>query len=273
MPAYTGAVTAEQAANAARARLTAGRKRQVPPMLGPIEQLKHSRQYRIFNVGPWSHTVNTGSTGSFFIPMNPTEKQCADAGKTYRPYVEMTQKVDAIVDELVIKSEAEYSRLMDDGRGFALEILGLGRGCSREFALTHAGCFLAKGDVPTEQELHRANLLLRARCSEIVAEIRSVYATDRKQFSLQVRPQLHYRAAEILHLLNETWMLDSSPTNQIKCKGCGAMAEGDVATCPNGHILNQTLYNAFMADQARMQLEAETAPAPGRNTGSSSKAK
>jgi hypothetical protein len=262
---YTGAVTAEQAAQAARARLAIGRKRQVPPMLGLIEQMKYSRKFRIFNVGPWAHTVNSGSTGSFFIPMNPTEKQCADAGKPYKTCVEMTPSVDAIVDELVIKSEAEYSRLIDDGRQFCEELLGLGRGCNRAFALTHAGCFLAEGDEPTERELHKANLELRANCSEIVAEIRSVYATDRKQFSLQVRPQIHYRAAEVLHLVNETWMLDSSPTNQIRCKGCGAMCEADVATCPNGHILNQRLYNDFIADQA-MQAEAEAGPTPNRKS-------
>lgn len=253
---YDGSVTAQQAEAARKARLSVAQKRKVPDMLGAIAALKASKQYRIFNVGPWAHQVNTGSTGTFFIPANPTEQQCLDQGVKWKPYVEMPRPITAIMDELIIKSEAEYDRLMQDGKDFAEQILGLGRGCNPAYALTHAGCFLAEGDEPTKAELHQANLELRGTCSQIVSEIRSVYATDRKLFQQMVRPALHYRAAEILNLKNEVWMLDNSPSAQVKCKGCGAMAEGDVAMCPNGHIINQNLYDEFIAEQEKMQAEA-----------------
>lgn len=253
---YDGSVTAAQAENARRAKLSIGQKRRVPDMLGLIAQLKASKKYRIFNVGPWAHPVNTGSTGTFFIPANPTEQQCLDLGVEWKPCVEMTRPIDAIMDELIIKSEAEYDRLMQDGKDFAEQILGLGRGCNPAYALTHAGCFLAKGQEPTKEELANANLELRGTCSQIVSEIRSTYATDRKLFQQVVRPALHYRAAEILNLKNEVWMLDNSPSAQVKCKGCGAMAEGDVAMCPNGHIINQGLYDEFVAEQEAMQASA-----------------
>lgn len=258
---YDGSVTAQQAESARRTKLSSGSKRRVPDMLGMIAKLKASKKYRIFNVGPWNHVVPTGSTGTFYIPGCPTEKECLDKGIARVQFVEMTRPIDAIMDELIIKSEAEYDRLMQDGKDFAEQILGLGRGCNPAYALTHSGCFLAEGDEPTPEELHKANLELRATCSAIVADIRSTYATDRKFFQQVVRPVIHYRAAEVLNLVNEVWMLDSSPSSQVKCKMCGRMSDADVAMCEGGHIINPEKYAEYMEEQESMIAGESKKPA------------
>jgi hypothetical protein len=255
---YNGSVTAQQAAEARRAKLSIPNKRRVPDMLGLIQTLKDSKKYRIFNVGPWAHIVPTGSTGTFFIPPCPTEKECLDQGIEYKPYVEMTRPIDAIMDELIVKSEAEMDRLMDDGRQFALEIVGEGRGRNPAYSLRHYGVFLAEGETPTAKELADANRALRDRCSEIVAEIRSIFATDQKLFRQVVTPKVHYVAAWVLNLMSEKWMTDSTPSGQVKCKMCGRMSDADVAMCEGGHIINPEKYQEYVAEQEAM-LEAGSA--------------
>lgn len=264
---YDGTVTAQQAEQARRAKLSVGQKRKVPDMLGLIAKAKASMTYHIFNVGPWKHVVPTGSTGTFYIPACPTEKECLDKGLERVEYVEMTRTLGGLVDELIIKSEAEYDRLMDDGHQFALEIIGEGRGRNPAYSLKHSGVFLAEGETPTKEELAQANLLLRAQCSEIVADIRSIYATDQKLFRQVVRPEVHYAAAYVLNLLNEKWMTDTTPSGQIRCKLCGAMSDTDVAMCPNGHIINPELYAEYMAEQEELVAQASQKPkTPAKGT-------
>src|ERR1700744_3515007 len=93
---YDGSVTAAQAQESVEKKQSIGKSRKVPDMLGIVSELKNSKEYHIFNVGPWAHVVNTGSTGQFFIPACPEGEL----------YVEMPRRIPAIMDELIIKNEA-----------------------------------------------------------------------------------------------------------------------------------------------------------------------
>ena len=245
MAIYDPAVTGEIAQRAVQDKLSTARRRILPQKLAIIEELK-KKKIHIFNVGPWSQVVNTGSTGTFTIP------GCPDG----QPYVELlvdgVPPISAVMDEMVIKNEDEYSRLEDDGRGFAHAMLGEGRGQNPAYSLIHLGMFVAEGEKPTAQEIETATKLLHTHCQQVVKYAGDVYATDRKLASRVIRPEVHFVAARVLHRDNpedSPWMLDASPVSRVKCPMCGRTCDADVAMCEGGHIVNQEKYMEAMAKQ------------------------
>jgi hypothetical protein len=231
-------------------KLSVGKNRAIPPVLPEIEELK-KKKVHIFNVGPWAQTVNTGSTGSFTIPACPEGKEYVELlvsdGKGNQ-----VPPISYIMDELYPNSEDEYRRLQERGKDFAKSMIGLGRGQSPRNALTHFGVFVAEGETPTKAELTTANELLKARCSEIQREILNMYNTDRTVFSKCVRPAVHFVAARVLGLdnpIDSPYMNAAAPQGRTKCKMCGRVVDPDVAMCEGGHIVNQELYLAAMAEQ------------------------
>src|SRR5271154_4053991 len=136
---FDPAVTMEQAEAARHQKLSIARNRRVPDPLGVIEEATKRHTYHIFNVGPWPHNINTGSTGYYFVPGCPKEKDCS----------ECTRTVGGVVSELTIKDEYEYNRLMSDGWKFAQEVVGIGRGRNQSQSLTHYGVFASKTNPPS----------------------------------------------------------------------------------------------------------------------------
>jgi hypothetical protein len=218
-----GVIQTFQQAEAQRVqRLSIARNRRVPDPLGVIEEATNRHTYHIFNVGPWPQQINTGSIWGFFrVPGCPKNKE----------YVEANRSIPGIVSELTIKDEYEYNRLMSDGWKFALELVGIGRGRDPKRALTHYGLFASKNVVPTKAELFQAKTLLHATCSDIVREARDVYATDRKAFSVIVKRNRHFAAAEVLNLTDEPWMVEQSPSQRVKCRYCMTMNDDQAIIC------------------------------------------
>ena len=235
-------------------KLAVARGRAIPPVLPEIEELK-KKKVHVFNVGPWPMLVNTGSTGSFLIPACPEGT----------PYVELLVRdahcndvppISYIMDELYPQSEDEYRRLQERGKDFAKSMIGLGRGQSPSNALTHQGVFVAEGEKPTAEELEGAHAKLKAYCEGVVRQIADIYQTDRKAFSQIVRPKVHFVAAHYLNLDNPVdapWMTSAAPQGRTKCKMCGRVVDPDVAMCEGGHIVNQELYLAAMAEQENVK--------------------
>jgi hypothetical protein len=239
-------------------KLSVARGRAIPPVLEEIEELK-KKKVHVFNVGPWPLLINTGSTGSFLIPGCPegtdyVELLVQDASG------EQVPPISYIMDELYPQSEDEYRRLQERGKDFALSMIGIGRGQSPSNALTHQGVFVAAGEKPTASELDEANKLLWAYCEGLVRQIADIYATDRKAFSLIVRPKVHFVAAHVLNLDNEVdspWMVKAAPKGRTKCKMCGRVVDPDVAMCEGGHIVNQELYIAAMVEQENVKAATQ----------------
>lgn len=231
------------------------RERVAPPELSMIADLKRQRVH-IFNVGPWRYERCCGSIGTFIIPANlDSEGNWAKDG-----FVEMVTPLYAVMDELVIVSEREYKRLSDEGRQVANEILGLGRGNLKENSLVKVGCFTAKGDLPTEEELEEARAQLMVYCQDLVLQMRTLWDRDRKVSNDTYRANIHGMAARILGL-DEEWMTARTPTaaekvTTVKCRGCKTEVEADAPMCFKcGGIVNADKYIEYKAEQESI-LEA-----------------
>src|SRR5271165_36491 len=246
--------TADVANASVQGRLAKARGRVPPLKLKAIEELKQQKIH-IFNVGPWGQIINTGSTGTYLMPLCPPDKDyvemlVADANG------DMVPPISVIMDELVISSEDSMSRLEEDGYEFAKSMLGLGRGQNPEYALTRFGMFVGEGPKPTKAELLAAKALLLKYCQSVYKQANDLYATDRKQFASVVRPEIHFVAARVLGRDNpqdSPWMTAAAPVGRVKCKMCGRVVDPDVAMCEGGHIVNQELYLAAMAEQEAVQ--------------------
>lgn len=238
-----------------------GKSRVLPMKLKVIQDLKNEKIH-IFNVGPWSQKVNTGSFGTFDIPPCPFGI----------PYVEMLilnpitgekePPISIIMEEYVIKSEDEMSSLTEDGWNFAEQIVGLGRGRHPVHALTKFGIFASRNAVPTKEELADAHKGLEAECKRLVKWAADTFSTNRDLFSKAVRPETHFVAAKVLgrdNSVDSPWMLEAAPVGRTKCKMCGRLCDPDVATCEAGHVVNMELYLELQAadEQLRQAIEAQ----------------
>jgi hypothetical protein len=243
------------------AKRQVGKNRVLPMKLRVIEDLKKQKVH-VFNVGPWPQTVNTGSTGTFYIPKCPHDKDYIEMlvanpnnlDKDGNPVMEPPLSI--IVEEMVIKSEDEMTCLTDDGFEFAQRMIGLGRSRASAFALTRFGIFVSMNAVPTAEEKENAHATLVKECERLVKWAADTYVTDRKLFSLAVRPDVHFIAARVLGRDNpqdSPWMLDASPQKRIKCKMCGRVCDPDVATCEAGHVVNMELFLDLKAAEEQLQ--------------------
>jgi hypothetical protein len=246
---------AERANAAVEQRRSIAKNRRVPDPLGVIEEATRRHVYHIFNVGPWPHDINTGSTGWVRIKGCPKDKD----------YVEATAPIMGIVSELTIKDEYEYNRLMTDGWKFAQEIVGIGKHRNPKRALTHYGLFASKNAIPTKEELFQAKTLLHATCSDIVREARDLYAMDRKAFSVVVKRNRHFAAAEVLNLSDEVWMTDQSPSQRVKCQYCGSMNDEIAVKCHKcSEIINVERYKLLKVREEEIMTREELKRGPGR---------
>lgn len=242
-----------------------GKQRYIPPILPEVREVMNKR-ITVFNVGPWGQTVNTGSTGTFYIPACPfgesyVKMLVQDGDRLSATYGQMVSPIKAIMRELVISSEDAMTPLDDSGRYFAWQMLGVGRGMHPARALTRFGIGVAEGDEPIADELAKAREELRKECTVIVKFAADVFATDRNLFSRAVRPEQHFVAAKVLGRDNEVdspWMIQAAPVNRVKCKVCGRFCDPDVAMCEGGHIINQERYLEYKAMEE--QLQAATKP-------------
>src|SRR5580658_834806 len=249
--------SAEVAIAAIAEKRSIAKNRRVPDPLGVIEEATRRHVYHIFNVGPWPQKINTGSTGWVVVPGCPKDKD----------YVEATRPIMGIVSELTIKDEFEYNRLMSDGWKFAQEIVGIGRGRNPSRALTHYGLFASKNAVPTQEEIADAKAKLHATCSTIVREARDLYAMDRKAFSVVVKRNRHFAAAEVLNLNDEPWMTEQSPSQRVKCPYCGTMNDEIAVKCAKcSEIINVERYRMLKSRETEIMEAPAEEPrrGPGR---------
>lgn len=253
---------AERAINA---KTSIGKSRILPLRVKLLEEVRRKRVH-IFNVGPWPQTINTGSTGTFFVPGCPfgteyVEMLTRDMDAHSPTYGQMIPPISVLQEEMVIKSEDEMTRLEEDGWLFACSMLRIARNARDPYRLTRFGLFPSLNEEPTAEELAAARAELVAHCQELVKWAGDTFVTDRKLFSRAVRPQVHFVAAKVLgrdNAVDSPWMLDANPVGRIKCKMCGRLCEPDVATCEAGHIVNAELYAELMA--ANEAILAATKP-------------
>ena len=231
---------AESSLDQMNARRRQANGRVYPKPLKQVEAAK-LQKIHVFSVGPWAKVMDTGSTGTFFMPACPFDKPYVELLRPSRhdPKV-MEPPIDAIMEEFY-PGEGKWESLADDGREFALAMLGIGRGNHPSNALTHFGLFVADGDKPTKQELADARAALEVTCLRLCKEADTVYSTDRKLASRVILPEVHFVAAKVVgrdNPVDSPWMLAAAPEGRKKCKVCGRVVDPDVAMCEGGHIVN-----------------------------------
>lgn len=248
------------------------KNRVLPMRLQVIENLKKEKIH-LFNIGPWSQAINTGSTGTIDIPECPRGTPYVEAMRAVvdreTGQLRYEPPISIIVEEFVIKSEDEMSSLTDDGWGFAMQVIGKGRGSKPGNDLTKFGIFASRNPQPTEEELSAARGKLEAYCKELVKWAADTFIVNRDLFSKAVRPSVHFKAAQVLGRDNPTdspWMMAADPIKRIKCKMCGRLCDPDVATCEAGHVVNMELYLELQAadEQLKAAVQAKPSQRPQR---------
>lgn len=222
-----------------------------PPRLGIDEGVRNAR-VRIFNVGPWSHTVPLGSVGVAFIPECPEDK----------PYVEMLMQLHELETELYpLQREKEYKELREEGRKVAVEILGEGRNQDRKQSRRRMGVFIAAGEIPTEKEVADAKKELIPHCKQMCAFMDKLWDRDRKLAYDVFKPETFGKAARVLELTGKEkpWLTQGDPVDAFKCPACRVVVERDAPICYNckGPVNEE----AWLAIQSRRQ-ELESAAEP-----------
>jgi len=219
-------LTAHSITGTIDARRRGKQKEQLGPELSFIEEQRKHR-IRIFNVGPFPHTIPCGSAGTFYIPACPEGAA----------YVEMLTPLYAVETEIYpkgIKGESA-KRLYDEGRRMATEILGEGRSQDKRHSKRRVGVFIGAGDAPTKQEIDDACKELSKYCGEQVLWMDALWDRDRKLAHDVYRSETFGACARVLGLTGKEkgWLAQGEPMNKIKCDFCHTMIDPDAAICFN----------------------------------------
>jgi len=181
----------------------------------PEKILKSGSPIYIYNVGPWRWIRSMASLGTYTI------MECPPGQRHSPPLV-----IPHLIRE-TIPHEASNWRMgnrFEDGEDVALAILGEGPFQSKEQGYSRVGVFIAKGEEPTEQELVKAENLLRQYRETQVAEADAYWNAGPQQYQMIVAE--HREAAAALGVERE-WVKPIRET--IECPGCGARVNPRIA--------------------------------------------
>jgi hypothetical protein len=201
-------------------------KLNIPPDLALNKQFKIAR-VRIFNVGPFAHTIPLGSPGIFYIPACPEDK----------PYVESLTHLHELEEEFYPARDKRepMKRLQDEGRRIALEILGEGRNQQKSHSRRKVGVFVAVGEEPTTAEISAAKAELTRYCAVQVGVMDQLWDRDRKLAYDVFRPETFGACAKVLGLTgkDKAWLAQGTASNNIQCPACMTSVSPDAAFCFN----------------------------------------
>lgn len=188
--------------------------------IGTVEQAKQARQelaqkntkvvyqlpdelrlagdpIRIFNVSRDKWTICMGGMGTWTI-------HACEKGQKYSEPLEipfiMNEGIPVDMDHIEFRAMA--------GRSFALSIIGIGQHRHPSEDLRKQGIFVAKGSVPTEEELAEANAFLRARHLDMVEQADGFYGDgpgEYKNITKRHRESLDWLIAEGIDVEERPW--------------------------------------------------------------------
>ena len=228
-------------------------KLNIPPDLEINRQFKQQR-VKIFNVGPFPHTIPLGSPGIFYIPACPPDA----------PYVESLTKLYELEEEFYpAKDKREpMKRLQSEGRKTAIDILGEGRNQDKRFSRRRVGVLIAEGDAPTTKELEDAKGELKVYCMAQVAIMDQLWDRDRKLAYDVYRPETFGACARVLGLTgkDKAWLAQGNPTENIECPACKTSVRPDAAFCFNcKEVVNEEAYLAVKKRRDAINAAAKKA--------------
>jgi len=219
-----------------------------------LEMFKERKRIpvHIFNVGPFAHFINTGSTGTFYIPACPEGKE----------YIEMATPLFELVDEIYPRTRnSEPKRLYEEGRKFAVEILGEGRNQDKRNSKRSVGVFIAAGERPTAKELEAAREELRKTAAKQILFMDTIWDRDRKLAYEVFRPETFGAYARVMGLSGKEkgWLTQGTPSNKVNCRWCQEPVDPNAPICHNcKNVVNRDKYLEMKAEEE--ELQAAVAP-------------
>jgi len=221
-----------------------------PPILPRIQALREEYVH-VFSVSPWSFVRPMGAWGTFTIPA------CPD-GEEFVEYFMHNEKgqlnpVPGIMIQFYPQDETRMGMHEEDGREWAEKLLNNDVGIPQSHSLNRFGVFVAKGEKPTTKELRTARAELNDKLLELINQARTWHNDPVQKEG--IRKEVHFKAAEILNLTDEPWMVASNPKGRQKCKMCGAFSDPDVIKCGacKEYIFDHAAYAAMVASQKAEQ--------------------
>ena len=205
------------------------------------EKVSKENTVYIFNVGPWMHKRETGSTGTFFIPACP-------AGK---PYSEPLA-IEGILEEPYPDNEVAMKMLEpQDGQFFANQIIGKGPHSTPGMNLEAFGVFISVDKTPSKGQIAEALARLQIKFQELVREMNASWDRDRDKGKV-FQDEWHRVAALALKKTNTEcpWLTDTTQAaNREECAGCGETYKVGIMKCRScGFILDRPRYEQAKKD-------------------------
>ena len=233
-------------------RKGSGNKLNIPPELDINKHFKKQR-VRIFNVGPFPHTIPLGSPGIFYIPACPDDA----------PYIESLTKLYELEEEFYPARDKRepMKRLQSEGRKMAIDILGEGRNQDKRYSRRRVGIFIAEGDEPTTKETEDAKAELKRYCSAQVAIMDQVWDRDRKLAYDMYRSETFGACARVLGLTgkDKPWLAQGQASTNVDCLACFGSVNPAAAVCVHcGEVVNEEAYVKLR--MRRESIDAATAP-------------
>lgn len=172
---------------------------------------------KIYNVGPFRHQRSMGSYGQWTIPACPEGEEISPALEV--PY---------ITNDPVAIDMFQMAHRHDSGKKLALDILGVGQFHTPEEDLTKWGCFVAKGEEPTDKEIAGAKKKLNDTYDWLIREADNFYNQGPAAYSNIV--DMHRQAARARGQKDKPWARGIEQT--INCTFCGSQVSPVAIICP-----------------------------------------
>lgn len=219
--------------------------RNVPNIPAPMRSMIEQRTVFIFNVGPHQYPRYQGSLGTFFIPACPEGEEVSGPlmyqGKPGLPSLVPESVVEA-VDGRTVTYKWDFTC---EGHKLALDLIGKSAFRDASDDLTQYGVFIAKGSVPTQDEIDAARAKWEATCGERVRradqnfEVNGGMEQGDNGKSYPGITKDDVTAARVLGL-DRPWARKNA--KMIPCLGCGQSVAPSAVRCHHngcGAILDE----------------------------------
>lgn len=203
--------------------------RHIPDTPEMFREISESRRVFIFNVGPWSHSRELGSAGTFRIPA------CAEGKEYSTPVV-----IEGVEQEPYPINEVECKMLMTEGIALANQVLGEGPFVPKSSSFRPFGVFISSSNPPKKEDVAAARQALGEKYVELVAAAADAYQMGPQAAKETIRPEWHFVAARALRKSEAEcpWLANTqAPAARNECPGCGTVYKVGIIKCGNCQMI------------------------------------
>lgn len=243
--------------------------REIPERPAIVQAASDAARVYVFNIGPWTHVRELGSSGRYQIHACPEGKEYNEPivleGLESEPY-------PVNESEMAMKPKCGKPRqIAGEGGGYEMAQLILGEGRAAGGLTNYApfGVFISKTPVPAKAELEKAKKLLNQKYTELVQYAMACWAKGpAAQAEIFNQPEWYFVAARKLNKTEtECPFLANSqvPAARDTCGNCGTPYQIGIAQCAKcGSVLDEEKYISEERRKAliRKRIESAEASAP-----------